>query len=89
MSEEGVPTKIIEDSAAADIKKVLEALPSPVRLVLFTAAGDHASDVQRKILHEMQALSSNIILEEHELMIAPDEAARYGVEMAPCTIVRG
>ncbi len=83
-----VPSKIIEDSAAADIKKVLEALPSPVRLILFTAAGDHASDVQRKILHEMQALSSNIILEEYELMNAPDEAGRYSVEMTPCTIVR-
>jgi len=88
MSEDGVPSKIIEDSAAADIKKVLEALPSPVRLVLFTSKGDHASDVQRKILHEMGALSSNIVLEEHDLVIAPDEAIGYGVEMVPCTIVR-
>jgi alkyl hydroperoxide reductase subunit F len=89
MSEEEVPSKIIDDDAAADIKKVLDALASPVRLVVFTAANDDASMVQLKILREMAALSTKVSLEELDLHKDASEAESYAVEMTPCTIVRG
>lgn len=89
MSEEEVPSKIIDDDAAADIKKVLDALPSPVRLVVFTAEDDGTSKVQLKILREMAALSTKVLLEEFDINRDPAKAERYAVEMTPCTIVRG
>jgi glutaredoxin-like protein len=89
MNEEEIPSKIIDDDAAVDIKKVLDALPSPVRLVVFTNAEDGAGKVQLKILREMATLSTKVVLEEFDIKRDVAEAKGYAVDMAPCTIVRG
>jgi glutaredoxin-like protein len=64
-------------------------LPEPVTLVLFTAASAPTSREQQTLLEEFAKLSRQLTLEINDLAANREVAARYGVERAPCTIVRG
>lgn len=84
MSPEQEPSKIIEDEAAADIKKVLDALTTPVQLVLFTGKDNGPSAVQLRILQEMASLSTKVMLQVLDIEKDREEAQSYDVEMVPC-----
>ena len=79
--------------APADQQKLRDAfaeMTSPVRLLFFTQTLDCETCVQtRQILDELPLLSDNITIEEANLVLDADKAARYGVDRVPSIAVLG
>jgi alkyl hydroperoxide reductase subunit AhpF len=65
-------------------------MTSPVRLLLFTQTLGCETCLQtRQILDELPALSEKITVEEANLVLDADKAARYGVDRVPSIAVLG
>jgi len=76
--------------ADADLGKRLAALPAPVRLVFFTQTfGCDACLPARLAADGIAALSGQVTVEEHNLVLDRDRVAEYGVELAPALAVVG
>jgi alkyl hydroperoxide reductase subunit AhpF len=79
---------LLNDDIRQRVQKRLAELHAPVRLVHFTrAAGCEYSAEARQLLEEVQALSDRVTLEVFDLDAAPVEAARYGIDKVPATVV--
>ena len=73
-----------------DLAARLEALTSPVRLVLFTQTfGCETCFEARRTADELARLSDRIRVEEHNLVLDAERVAEYGVERAPCLAIVG
>jgi alkyl hydroperoxide reductase subunit AhpF len=73
--------------SAADqqkLREAFEAMTRSVRLLFFTQAiGCETCDQTKQILDELPALSSRIVVDEVNLVLDKDQAARYGIDRAP------
>ena len=73
-----------------DVAARLEALTSPVRLVLFTQTfGCETCFEARRIADEIARLSDRIRVEEHNLVLDAERVAEYGAERAPGLAIVG
>ena len=69
-----------------DLAARLEALTSPVRLVLFTQTfGCETCFEARRTADEIARLSDRIRVEEHNLVLDAERVAEYGAERAPAS----
>jgi alkyl hydroperoxide reductase subunit AhpF len=79
--------------APADQQKLREAfaeMTAPVRLLFFTQTIGCETCVQtRQILDELPALSDKIAIDEVNLVLERDTAARYGIDRAPAVALAG
>ena len=73
-----------------DLEGRLKALSSPVRLVFFTQTfGCDICLPARQVADRIAALTDQVTIEEHNLVLDRDEVAEYGVEHAPALAVVG
>lgn len=73
-----------------DLAARLEALTSPVRLVLFTQTfGCETCFEARRTADEIARLSDRIRVEEHNLVLDAERVAEYGAERAPALAIVG
>ena len=73
-----------------DLAARLEALTSPVRLVLFTQTfGCETCFEARRTADEIARLSDRIRVEEHNLVLDAERVAQYGAERAPALAIVG
>src|SRR5262245_21125368 len=79
--------------APADQDKLRDAfreMTSRVRLIFFTQTLDCETCPQtRQILDELPPLSDRITIEELNLILDKDKAARYGIDRAPAIAIVG
>lgn len=75
---------------ARDLAARLEALTSPVRLVLFTQTfGCETCFEARRTADDLARLSDRIRVEEHNLVLDAERVAEYGAERAPALAIVG
>lgn len=68
----------------------LAQLPHPVRLRLFTQSADcETCDDTRRLLADLAALSPMLDVDEHNLVLDAEVAARYAIDRAPAIAVVG
>ena len=73
-----------------DLAARLEALTSPVRLVLFTQTFDCETCFEaRRVADEIARLSDRIRVEEHNLVLDAERVAEYGAVRAPALAIVG
>ncbi len=73
-----------------DLAARLEALTSPVRLVLFTQTfGCETCFEARRTADEIARLSDRIRVEEHNLVLDAERVAEYGAVRAPALAIVG
>ena len=76
--------------AATDLQRRLAALSSKVRLVFFTQTfGCDICLPARQAADRIAALSEQVTVEEHNLVLDREQVAEYGVEWAPALAVVG
>jgi glutaredoxin-like protein len=80
---------MIGDSDAMEIRKRLEGMVNPVRLVHFTQElnVEYARET-RELLRELAGLSDKITLEIHDFLLDKDKVAEHKVDKVPATVVR-
>lgn len=76
--------------AATALQRRLAALPAPVKLVFFTQTfGCDTCLPARQAADGIAALSEQVTVEEHNLVLDHERVAEYGVEWAPALAVVG
>ena len=81
---------ILSPSDAARVREMLADMPNPVRLVFFTQSLNcETCEPTKQILGELAELSSQITVQEHNLLLEGDLAASFGVDRAPAIAVVG
>lgn len=76
--------------AATALQRRLAALPAPVKLVFFTQTfGCDTCLPARQAADGIAALSEQVTVEEHNLVLDREQVAEYGVEWAPALAVVG
>ena len=68
-------------SALPDIAARLAAVDAPIRLVVFTQTfGCDSCCEARQVADQLASLSERIVVEEHNLVLDKNEAAKYQVD---------
>ena len=81
---------LIRDEDAIEIRKQLEGMVEPVRLVHFTQELNLEYGREAKqLLDDLAGLSDKVTVEVHNFLLEQDAAAEYGVDKVPATVVRG
>lgn len=81
---------LISPADQEQLRAEFRAMKRPVRLLFFTQSLDCETCLPtRQILDELPALSDLITVEEVNLVLDRDQAARYGVDRAPAVAVLG
>lgn len=71
-------------------RRLLGALPDPVRLVFFTQTFGCDTCLQaRQAVDHVAALSDRVAVEEHNLVLDKEKAAEFGIDRAPGIAVVG
>jgi glutaredoxin-like protein len=79
---------LLSSEDQSHIRRLFETMTNPVKVVLFVDANDctYCEDTGR-IVAEVAALSSKIVVEQHDLAGEPELAALYGVDKAPAIAI--
>ena len=81
---------ILSPSDADRVRAMLADLPNPVRLVFFTQTLNcETCEPTKQILGELAELSSQITVQEHNLLLEGDLAASFGIDRVPSIAVVG
>ena len=81
---------ILSPSDADRVRAMLADLPNPVRLVFFTQTLNcETCEPTKQILGELAELSSQITVQEHNLLLEGDLAASFGLDRVPSIAVVG
>jgi alkyl hydroperoxide reductase subunit AhpF len=79
---------LLADADRKELEQMFGALTRPVRLVSFTQTfGCDTCLDARRILDEVATISDKLSVDECNIVLEPDRAARYGVDRAPATAV--
>jgi glutaredoxin-like protein len=78
---------ILSDADRQRIGELLAGLSRPVRLLFFTQTfGCETCPDARRIVDQLAELSPKLSVVECNLVLEPDQAARYGVDRAPTVV---
>jgi glutaredoxin-like protein len=81
---------LISAADQARLREELEAMTRPVRLLFFTQTLDCELCPQaRQIVDELPILSDQITIEEVNLLLEAEKAARYGIDRVPAVALVG
>ncbi|HNV02080.1 MAG TPA: hypothetical protein PLN93_03950 [Vicinamibacterales bacterium] len=81
---------ILSTADTARVREMLGAMVDPVRLVFFTQTLNcETCEPTGRILKELAELSDLITVEEHNLLLERDEAAKLGIDRVPAIAVLG
>jgi len=81
---------VIDEKTKTELKQILSALVSPVKLVFFTQ--DNACPAcaqQRQLLEEVVSLSDKLELKVYDFVLHGDEAMSFKIDKIPATAVIG
>jgi glutaredoxin-like protein len=80
---------LLRDEDAAEIRERLKQIVNPVRLVHFTQELNlEYGRETRMLMEEVAALSDKLELEVRNFLLDKEQAAEYGVDKVPATVVR-
>jgi alkyl hydroperoxide reductase subunit F len=83
-------SKIMDEKTKVQLRKLLENLVSPIRLIFFTQENACPSCVQqRELLEELASLSNKLELKIYDFVLHGDEAISYNIDKIPATAVVG
>lgn len=81
--------QLIRDQDQSAVKERLKGMLNPVRLLHFTQELNLEYGREAKqLLDELAALSENLSVENFNFLLDKKEAAEYGVDKVPATVVR-
>ena len=81
---------MIDENARIQLRKILEKLESPVKLIFFTQENACPSCAQqRQLLEELTSLSGKLELKVYDFVLHGDEAMSYKIDKIPATVVSG
>lgn len=88
LSDEEAETMLVTAKDRKQIQARLAEMEQPVRLIHFTQglSCDSCEPTQR-LLEEVAALSDQLTLEVHNFALEAEEAARFGIDKVPATVV--
>jgi alkyl hydroperoxide reductase subunit AhpF len=79
---------LLREQDAIEVRERLKSMLSPVRLVHFTQELNLEYGRETKqLLEELSGLSDQLKLEIHNFLLEKDQAAEYGIDMVPATVV--
>jgi len=79
---------MLREQDAKEVRERLKSMTSPVRLVHFTQELNLEYGRETKqLLEDLSGLSDQLSLEVHNFLLEKEEAAAYGVDMVPATVV--
>src|SRR5690242_8015030 len=79
---------LISSSDQQHLREAFAAMTRPVRLLFFTQALGCETCLQtRQILDELPVLSDKIAIEEVNLVLESDRAAKYGIDRVPAVAI--
>ena len=80
---------LIREQDAVEIRKRLENMPSPVRLIHITQELNvEYGRETRELLQDLTALSDKLTLEVYDFLLDKEKVAEYAADKFPATIVR-
>ncbi len=80
---------LIRDEDAIEIRKRLEVMVNPVKLIHFTQELNLEYGVEAKqLVQEVAALSDKLSAETYNFLLDKEKVAEYGVDKVPATVVR-
>jgi glutaredoxin-like protein len=80
--------KLLNEDVSKQIKKALEPMQNPIKMVLFTKEGTCNTCAETKqLLSEMETLNDNISVEYRDIEVDKDLAKSYEVEYVPTFVV--
>ena len=81
---------MLSDTQRQQVRELLDDMVADVRLVYFSQAfGCETCADTRRILDMLAEISTKVTIDEKNLVIDTDDAARYGVAHAPAIVVLG
>jgi alkyl hydroperoxide reductase subunit AhpF len=88
--EEEAPRSLLKEKDRDFFQSVASSFTGSARLVLFTSdQGCEYCDLTRSFLTDLAALSEKVSLQVLDLEEAADQAARFGVDKTPATVILG
>jgi alkyl hydroperoxide reductase subunit AhpF len=80
---------LIDDANATEIRRRLERMTGPVKLLHFTQELNlEYGREARMLLEELSAMSDKLSLEVYNFLLDKDKVAEYGVDKVPATLAR-
>jgi|SRR5579875_1041492 len=80
---------LLKDDDLAAVRKRLEGMKEPVKLIHFTQELNLEYGREAKeLLQDVAGASDKLSLEVHNYLLEKDKAAEYGVDKVPATVVR-
>jgi glutaredoxin-like protein len=80
---------LIRDEDAVEIRKRLEAMVNPVKLIHFTQELNLEYGLEAKqLVGEVAALSDKLSAEIYNFQLDKEKVAEYGIDKVPATVVR-
>jgi alkyl hydroperoxide reductase subunit AhpF len=80
---------LIREDDVLEIRKRLEAMVNPVKLVHFTQELNLEYGVEAKqLVEEVAALSDKLSVENYNFLLDKEKVAEYGIDKVPATVVR-
>jgi thioredoxin reductase (NADPH) len=81
---------LIDDDLAAELKTRFEALPNPVRLIVFSQAlADPESEQARRLVEELGALTPKIAVESYNFVLDKEKVDALGITRIPAIAILG
>ncbi len=81
---------LLDDNTRSEVKKILERVEAPVRLVSFTQEFECDScETARSLVAEVASISAKLRHEVYDFVKDADKAREFGVDKVPATIVVG
>ena len=79
---------MIRNEDAVEVRRLLQKMQQPVRLVHFTQELNlEYGRPARQVLDELAALSDKLSVEVYNFLLDKEKAALYGVDKVPATVV--
>lgn len=81
---------LLDDNTRSEVKKILDRVEAPVRLVTFTQEFECDScESARTLAAEVAAISDKIEHEVYDFVKDAEKAREFGVDKVPATVVAG
>ena len=80
---------LIRDEDVVEIRKRLEAMAGPVKLIHFTQELNLEYGVEaRQLVEEVAAFSDKLSAETYNFLLDKEKVAEYGIDKVPATVVQ-